>query len=64
MITLRKARVILNWNCGRTCRLCCNDYKTIIAGRMIITTLDGFADYDEVMLTGGNPLLMKKKTYS
>lgn len=57
---LRKARLILNWNCGRTCPLCCNDYKTIMAGRKIVTDLDMFADYDEVMLTGGDPLLMKR----
>jgi len=31
-----------------------------MAGRQIITELDGFADYDEVMLTGGDPLLMRK----
>ncbi len=57
---LRKARVILNWSCGRTCPLCCNAYKTIMAGRTIVSNLDIFADYDEVMLTGGDPLLMKK----
>lgn len=31
-----------------------------MAGRKIITELDGFAGYDEVMLTGGAPLLMRK----
>lgn len=60
MTKLRKARVILNWACGRTCLLCCNDYQTIMAGRKIITDLDGFAGYDEVMLTGGDPLLIRK----
>lgn len=56
-----KARLILNWKCGRTCRLCCNDYQTIMAGRKMITTLDMFANYDEVMLTGGDPLLIRKE---
>jgi len=58
---LRKARLILNWSCGRTCPLCCNDYKIIMASRIMVTNLDMFADYDEVMLTGGDPLLMKKE---
>jgi hypothetical protein len=30
-------------------------------GRQIVTDLNIFADYDEVMLTGGDPLLMRKE---
>lgn len=58
---MRKARVILNWQCGRKCLLCCNDYETIMAGRVIISTLDQFANYDEIMLTGGDPLLLSRR---
>lgn len=59
-MSVLKARIILNWECGRKCPLCCNDYGIIMAGRKIISSLDEFADYDEVMLTGGDPLLMKR----
>lgn len=53
--------MILNWHCGRNCVLCCNDYSRVMAGREIISDLDRFAGYDEVMLTGGDPLLMGRR---
>lgn len=59
-----KARLILNWPCGRSCELCCNDYESIMALRKPLNSwgdLRHFRDYDAVMLSGGDPLLMRWK---
>ena len=52
-----RARIILNWDCNRSCSYCCNkidqirdSFKPISIGELLLT------HYDEYAITGGEPL--------
>lgn len=53
---MRKARLILTWDCLRRCPRCCNDSLN----RDAIPRVDRYEDldeFDEVIITGGEPML-------
>ena len=53
----RKARVIITFKCNRRCVNCCNTYKSIIDAGKHIRSITELAGYDQVILTGGEPML-------
>ena len=59
---MRNARVLITQKCNRRCDGCCNKYARIMERMVAITSLDRFAGYDVVSLTGGEPLLNPAKT--
>jgi len=52
-----KARIILWFDCNRKCLNCCNEYDSIIGKGEKISSFDGLEQYDEFLLTGGEPML-------
>lgn len=57
----RKARVIWTKACQRNCSYCSNTFPEIIAQMQPLTDLTTLADRDEIMITGGEPLLNPPK---
>lgn len=53
----KTARVIVTYNCPKKCEGCCNT-KII---KPPLTTIQKLATYDEVVITGGEPLLYLKR---
>lgn len=51
---MKKARVIITHECKRHCPYCCNKYKSIMALAKTVK-LDEIREYEEVMITGGEP---------
>ncbi len=54
------ARVILTFDCERSCSYCCNNYSSIIDKAIPITleeSAEALKDYRVVAITGGEPLL-------
>lgn len=58
---MRKARVLITLKCHRQCPYCCNNYADIKAQMRRIKNLDSVCNYDEVMITGGEPMQYPKK---
>jgi len=60
---MRKARVIVTHSCNRSCDGCCN--KDIDMNKVKkVDNLNDLIDYDEVMITGGEPLLLDQRVKS
>ena len=55
-----KLRLLLWEECNRRCRGCCNKDWDLDA----IPSCSNFDEYDEVMLTGGEPMLYPEKLFS
>jgi hypothetical protein len=60
----RIARIIITVQCDRYCAMCCNRYPSIIRNAKRISSLNNIRDYDEVIISGGEPLLCFDKTYN
>ena len=58
----RKARVIVTTKCDRTCRYCCNSYPHILQQARKIQNISDIKGYDEIIITGGEPLLDANRT--
>ena len=59
---MRTARVILWRACNRDCELCCNKAEAgAIQGAIPIKSICDVTGYDEVLLTGGEPMLNPDK---
>jgi organic radical activating enzyme len=58
----RTARVIITKACQRNCSYCCNEYDGIMASARTITSLDALKEYEEICITGGEPMLMPART--
>lgn len=54
---MKKARLIVTFSCVRDCVYCCNKYRTARSWMTPVEHLEELDDYDEVMITGGEPLL-------
>lgn len=54
----RSARVIVTYNCNRNCPGCCNNHGNKIEE---IEDINDFLAYDEIIITGGEPLLLRTK---
>ena len=57
---MKKARLIITMDCPRKCPGCCNEYPSMKA-LMQPVRLDQLAEYDEVMITGGEPMLYPER---
>lgn len=57
----KKARIIWTKTCQRDCSYCCNKYESVIAQMQPLTDLTTLADRDEVIVTGGEPMLYPTK---
>jgi len=55
---MKIARVIMTWDCPRNCDMCCNKNLPVEPRPC---TLADLADYDQVLLTGGEPTLYPEK---
>jgi hypothetical protein len=51
-----KARLLITKSCRRNCSYCCNNHPDLIKQMTTINTLEALVDYDEIMLTGGEPM--------
>ncbi len=58
---MKKARIIITFDCKRNCSYCCNKYESMKALMIPTKSLTKFFDYDEVILTGGEPFLHTDK---
>lgn len=59
---MKKARVKVTNICGRKCDGCCNNDP--IFRPTEITSLKQVLDYDEILITGGDPALYPQKMYN
>ena len=55
-----KARVIVTMDCPRNCENCCNK-EEVFNNHRVITDIKELLKYDEVMITGGEPMLIPEK---
>ncbi len=55
---MRIARVLVTWDCLRDCDLCCNKNLPV---ELRSCRLSDLRDYDQVLLTGGEPMLYPEK---
>ncbi len=54
---MEKARVIITFECKRSCENCCNKYTSIMKNAISINNLNELDNYDEISITGGEPML-------
>lgn len=52
---MRKARVLVTQKCNKSCDGCCNK-SNILDSMVTITSIDDLTCYDEIMITGGEPV--------
>jgi hypothetical protein len=55
-----KARLVVTMACNRHCYNCCNQ-EEVFEERQSLKNLDDLLDYDEIMITGGEPMLIADK---
>ena len=53
----KTARVIITFDCNRKCSYCVNNYAYIINQAVVIKDLRQLKGFDEIVITGGEPLL-------
>lgn len=58
----KNARLIVTLKCRRSCSYCCNNYKSLAQLRQPITDVSSLAQYDEVLITGGEPMQNPART--
>lgn len=59
---MKKSRIIISFDCPRSCPNCCNTYSNIIDGGIRTANLaDCVIGFDQVMITGGEPMLFPKR---
>jgi len=55
---MKSARVITTFECNRNCPYCSNNYESLISqGREVEKILSLAEKYDEIIVTGGEPML-------
>jgi hypothetical protein len=54
---MTKARVIVTTRCNRNCENCCNK-EEVFNNHKVITDVRDLLSYDEIMITGGEPMLI------
>lgn len=52
-----KVRVLITKKCNRKCKGCCNDYLGLVDR----VTFEELLKYDEIILTGGEPMLIPER---
>lgn len=58
---MKTARLIVTLDCNRKCHYCCNTPE-MLASATKINDLSVLKDYDEICITGGEPMLNPKRT--
>ena len=58
----KTARVIITFDCNRKCEYCVNKYPDIMNQAVIIKDLNQLKGFDEIVITGGEPLLNIRRT--
>jgi hypothetical protein len=58
---MKIARVITTFDCGRNCSYCCNKYQTLISQGREIDDIVDVMQYDQIILTGGEPMLYPER---
>ena len=58
---MKSARVIMTLACERHCVYCSNYYQSIMQSAKEIDNIDEVSDFDEILLTGGEPMLFPEK---
>ena len=53
---MKKARLIITWKCNRTCDKCVNN-QPVAKNYRTITDLSELKDFEEISITGGEPML-------
>ena len=61
---MKTARVIITFDCKRNCDGCCNKYTTLMNKAIWIDNFNTLMEYDEVCITGGEPMLDCERTYN
>lgn len=59
---MKKARLIVTMNCIRKCSYCCNKYEGILTKATTLSSLFPLKHYEEILITGGEPLDDPKRT--
>lgn len=54
------ARVIVTLKCNRNCENCCNK-EEVFNEHEILTNINDLLSYDEIIITGGEPMLIPEK---
>lgn len=57
------ARLITTLKCNRDCSYCCNKHDKIIARMKPLKDLNDLAGYQEIIITGGEPLIDLHRTH-
>ena len=60
---MNSARLLITLDCNRKCKGCCNTYTAIIDEAIHIDSLDALQEVDEIMISGGEPMLYPEYTY-
>ena len=58
----KKARLVVTLKCPRNCSYCCMKYDHILEQMRPLDSLEELHGYEEVMITGGEPLLFPGET--
>ena len=58
----KTARVIITFQCQRSCRGCCNTYSHIMKHAVCIDNITALCGHDTICITGGEPLLEPDRT--
>ena len=53
----KTARVIITAKCQRSCSYCVNTYKGVLSSAKRIASIESVAGFEEVVITGGEPML-------
>lgn len=59
---IKIARLIITFDCNRRCPHCCNKYKSMQRLMRPVDSLKELASYDQVLITGGEPMLNPPRT--
>jgi hypothetical protein len=59
---MKKARLIITFDCPRHCSYCCNSYLSLMGKIKTIEDVSEVYDYDEIILTGGEVGLYEQRT--
>jgi len=57
----KKARLVITLKCPRNCSYCCMKYDHILGQMKPLDSLEELHGYEEVMITGGEPMLFPDK---
>ncbi len=55
---MKSARLIVTTDCNRDCEYCCNEHQTTKDAMRELDRISDLHEYDEIMITGGEPTLL------